>query len=125
MNVSKSFTQVDRAALSHLLLRILCILIIEHSCAQLVQHSSGTPAVAGNYVLASIFGLALVVALFNRKIGFAVGIGAGIINIVIKTVIVIAGHEHFPYYPIVWITQSAMVAYFCAVAFAAARREKI
>ncbi|MHB8138981.1 MAG: hypothetical protein ACYDGO_11445 [Smithellaceae bacterium] len=123
MNYLKSFKQVDQAALSHLLLRVLCILIIEHACAQLVQQSSGTPAVAGNYVLASLFGLGLIVALFNRKTGFAIGIAAGIINILVKTVIVIAGHEHFPYYPIVWITQSALVAYFCAVAFMAARRD--
>jgi len=122
MNVLKRIKPEDQAAFSHLLLRVLCILIIEHACAQLVQQSSGTPAVAGNYVLASLFGLGLVVALLNRKAGFAIGIAAGIINIAVKTVIVIAGHEHFPYYPIVWITQSALVAYFCAVAYTAARR---
>ena len=123
MKLLEKYNFLEQAALSHMLLRVLCILIIEHACAQLVQQSSGTPAVAGNYVLASLFGLGFIVALINRKIGFAIGIAAGVINIIVKTVIVIAGHEHFAYYPIVWITQSALVAYFCAAALMDARRE--
>ena len=123
MNIIKNFKPEAQAALSHLLLRVLCILIIERACAQLVQQSSGTPAVAGNYVLASLFALGLIIALINQKLGFAIGIGAGIINIIVKIIVVIAGHEHFPNYPIVWITQSMLVAYFCAVAFTTAHRE--
>jgi len=123
MDYLRNFKPEAQAALSHLLLRVLCILIIEHACAQLVQQSSGTPAVAGNYVLATLFGLGFVVALINRKIGFAIGIGAGIINIIVKMVVLTAGHEHFPYYPVVWITQSALVVFFCALACMAARRD--
>jgi hypothetical protein len=124
MDYLRNFKPEAQAALSHLLLRVLCILIIEHACAQLVQQSSGTPAVAGNYVLATLFGLGFVVALINRKIGFAIGIGAGIINIIVKMVVLISGHEHFPYYPVVWITQSVLVVFFCALACMAARRDK-
>jgi hypothetical protein len=89
------------------------MLIIEYECARLIQQSTGTPAVAGNYVLVSLYTLGLIISLINKKIGFIIGIGAGIINAIVKVVIVISGHENFPYYPIVWITQSLMVIYFC------------
>ncbi len=123
MEISGYLGREDRAAMSHMLLRVLCILIIEYSCAQLVQQSSGTPAMIGNYILAGIFGLGLIVSVFSRTIGFIIGIGSGIINIIVKFIIIFAGHEHFPRYPIVWITQSALVVYFCAMALAAARIE--
>jgi len=44
---------------------------------------------------------------------------AGSINVIVKIIIVATGHEHYPYYPIVWITQSSMVIYFCYKAFKA------
>jgi len=117
MNILSKIKNETQAALSHLLLRVLCILIVEHDCAMLVQKSSGTPAVLGNYVLASIFGLGLIVTLFHRKAGLVIGMAAGIINIIVKVVIVTSGHEHFPLYPIVWITQSVLVTYFCYKAY--------
>lgn len=102
-----------KAAMSHLFLRVLCLLIIEYDCARLVQQSSGMPAVLGNYILASLFALGLILGLMNRKIGWIIAMSAGAINILAKVIIVIRGHEHYPYFPIVWISQSAIVIYFC------------
>jgi hypothetical protein len=51
--------------------------------------------------------------MINRKIGLIIGTSAGIFNIIVKIIIVVSGHEHYPYWPIVWITQSAIVIYFC------------
>ena len=116
MNAIQAYPLPMRNALAHLLLRILCLLIIEHECAQLVQQSSGTPAVMGNYVLASIYILAFILCLAHLKAGLIVGIAASSINILAKIVIIWGGHEHFPYYPIVWITQCVLVAYFCYAA---------
>jgi hypothetical protein len=106
-----------QAAFSHLLLRTLCILIVEYDCARLVQQSSGAPAVVGNYILAALFGSALILSLINRKAGLILGMSAGIINVAAKILIFITGHEHFPYYPVVWVMQSVMVAYFCFRAY--------
>lgn len=108
-----------QTALSHLLLRGLCMLIIEYECATLVQQSSGTPAVMGNYILSSLYGIAFLTTLFKRKLGLIIGMATGAINIIAKVLIIIRGHEHFPDYPIVWITQSAMVVYFCYLAYKA------
>ena len=118
----KKFFQLKaeiQTALSHLLLRILCLLIIEYECANLVQQSSGTPAVMGNYILSSLFAIALLLTLFKRKLGLIIGMATGVINIIAKVVIIFSGHEHFPYYPIVWITQSVIVIYFCYKAYKA------
>lgn len=104
-------------AMSHLLLRILCLLIIEHECARLVQQSSGMPAVMGNYILATVFIIAMLCCSFNLKIGLMIGMVAGLINIIAKIIIIFKGHEHFPYYPIVWISQCAIVIYFCYKAY--------
>lgn len=117
MKAISVFTPLTQIALSHLLLRILCLLIIEHECAQLVQESSGTPAVMGNYILASIYSLGLILCMVNLKAGLIVGMIASGINILAKVIIIFGGHEHFPYYPIVWITQCLLVAYFCYMAF--------
>ena len=117
MELLRKYPYASQAALSHLVLRILCLLIVEYDCARLVQQSSGMNAVAGNYALASLFGTALIFALINKKIGFIIGMIAGTINVIAKVVIVFAGHEHYPYWPIVWITQSSMVIYFCYEAY--------
>ena len=121
MTTKIKFSTRSQAAISHLFLRILCLLIVEHECARLVQASSGTPALAGNYVLASLFALALILSLMlpQRKIGYLIGLSAGTINIIAKIFIIISGHEHFPLYPIVWISQSLLVIYFCYRAFKA------
>ncbi len=116
MNAIQAYPFPIRNALAHLLLRILCLLIIEHECAQLVQQSSGTPAVMGNYILASIYMLAFILCMAHLKAGLVIGIVASGINILAKVIIIWGGHEHFPYYPVVWITQCALVAYFCYAA---------
>lgn len=113
MNNIRKFRSETLAAMSHLLLRVLCLLIIEYDCARLVQQSSGRPAIVGNYILASLFGLEFIISIIYRKIGLIIGMSAGIINIIVKIIIVISGHEHYLHWPIVWITQSAMVTYFC------------
>ena len=113
MNGLKKIRSETLAAMSHLLLRVLCLLIIEYDCARLVQQSSGRPAIIGNYILASLFGLGFIVSIIHRRIGLIIGMSAGIINIIVKIIVVISGHEHYPYWPIVWITQSAMVTYIC------------
>jgi len=113
MKAMKTIWPLTLGARSHLLLRILCLLIIELECAQLVQKSSGAPAVLGNYILASIFLGGLILSYYNVKAGLLVGMIASGINILAKVIIIFGGHEHFPYYPIVWITQSLLVAYFC------------
>lgn len=113
MNGLKKLRSETQAAMSHLVLRVLCLLIIEYDCARLVQQSSGKSVVIGNYILASLFGLGFIVSIIHRRIGLIIGMSAGIFNIIVKIIIVISGHEHYPYWPIVWITQSAMVTYFC------------
>jgi hypothetical protein len=115
MKLLNNFVAESQAAISHLILRILCLLIVEHECARLVQESSGTPAIAGNYVLAALFLLAAVLCIImpNKVVGYATGIIVATINIVAKVFIIFAGHEHFPYYPIVWISQCLLVVYFC------------
>ncbi len=117
MRVMKTIGPLTQSARSHLLLRILCLLIIEHECAQLVQKSSGTPAVLGNYILASIFFGGLILSFYNLKAGVMVGMIASSVNILAKIIIIFGGHEHFPYYPIVWITQNLLVFYFCFRAY--------
>ena len=113
MNILSKVISETQAAMSHMLLRGLCMLIIEYDCARLIQGATGQPMIRGNYVLASLYGLGFLVSFFNRKVGFIIGIVAGSFNVIIKIVIVATGHEHYPYYPIVWITQSLMVIYFC------------
>ena len=108
-----------QAAMSHMLLRGLCMLIIEYDCARLIQETTGQPVIMGNFVLSSLYALGFLVSFVNRKVGFIIGMVAGSINVIVKIVIVAKGHEHFPYYPIVWITQSLMVIYFCYKAFKA------
>jgi len=119
MNMSGKFKSETQAAMSHMLLRGLCMLIIEYDCARLIQEATGQQMIRGNFVLASLYFLGFLVSFINRKAGFIIGMVAGSFNVIIKIVIVATGHEHYPYYPIVWITQSLMVIYFCYKAFKA------
>jgi hypothetical protein len=119
MNIFKKIKSETQAAMSHMLLRGLCMLIIEYDCARLIQQATGQPMIRGNFVLASLYALGFLVSFVNRKVGFIIGIVAGSINVIIKIIIVVTGHEHYPHYPIVWITQSLMVIYFCYRAFKA------
>jgi hypothetical protein len=119
MNILNKFKSETQAAMSHMLLRGLCMLIIEYDCARLIQEATGQQTITGNYALASLYFLGFLVSFVNRKVGFLIGMVAGSINVIVKVVIVASGHEHYPYYPIVWITQSLMVIYFCYRAFKA------
>jgi hypothetical protein len=119
MSILSKVKGETQAAMSHMLLRGLCMLIIEYDCARLIQEATGQPMIRGNIVLASLYVLGFLVSFFNRKVGFIIGMVAGSINVIVKIVIVVTGHEHYPYYPIVWITQSMMVIYFCYKAFKA------
>jgi hypothetical protein len=119
MNILAKFRPETQAAMSHMLLRGLCMLIIEYDCARLIQEATGQQMIRGNFVLASLYFLGFLVSFINWKAGFIIGMVAGSFNVIIKIVIVATGHEHYPYYPIVWITQSLMVIYFCYKAFKA------
>jgi hypothetical protein len=121
MNIFKTIKSETQAAMSHMLLRGLCMLIIEYDCARLIQQATGQPMIRGNFVLASLYVLGFLMSFVNLKVGFIIGMVAGSINVIIKIIIVASGHEHYPYYPIVWITQSLMVIYFCYKAFKAER----
>jgi hypothetical protein len=122
MNILSKVKSETQAAMSHMLLRGLCMLIIEYDCARLIQQATGQPMIRGNVVLASLYALGFLVSFVNRKVGFIIGMVAGSINVIIKIIIVVTGHEHYPYYPIVWITQSLIVIYFC---YKALKAEKV
>jgi hypothetical protein len=113
MNSLKKIRSETQAAMSHLLLRALCLLIIEYECIVSLQPIWRNRLVIFNSSLASIFVLGFIITIINRRIGLIIGMSAGIFNIIVKIIIVISGHVHYPYWPIVWITQSAMVTYFC------------
>jgi hypothetical protein len=123
MNILSKVKSEAQAAMSHMLLRALCMLIIEYDCAHLIQKVTGTPAIAGNYFLSSLYALGFLVSFINRKAGFVIGMIAGTINGIVKVIILVNGHEQYQYYPIVWITQSLMVVYFCYKAFKAEKGE--
>ncbi len=112
------YTITAQTVMSHLFLRILCLLILEYDCARLVQKSSGSPAVLGNYLLSSLFALGLLTCLVfpKMKLGYLVGLCAGSINVIAKVVIIFKGHEHYPFYPFVWIPQNLIIIYFCYMA---------
>jgi hypothetical protein len=123
MNILSKVKSEAQAAMSHMLLRALCMLIIEYDCARLIQKVTGMPAIAGNYFLTALYALGFLVSFVNRKAGFVIGLIVGTMNVIVKVVIVVNGHEQYPYYPIVWITQSLMVVYFCYKAFKAEKGE--
>lgn len=126
MKLLNNFAAESQAAISHLVLRILCLLIVEHDCARLVQESSGTPAIAGNYILGALFLFAALLCIImpNKAAGYATGMIVAAINIAAKVFIVFSGHEHFPYYPIVWITQCILVVFFCYQALKKTKPQK-
>lgn len=122
MKLLEKYNFVTQAALTHLLLRILVLLLIEDECAQLVQQSSGMPAVAGNYVLIGLFALGFILIAARQRAGYIVGMFAGATNVIVKIGILIAGHEFFPQRPYLYILQSMIVLYFCFMAY---RQSKI
>ncbi len=117
MNYLKKFSAFGLTAMTNTFMRVLCLLIIEYDCARLVQQSSGRPAVIGNYILAAIFGIGFILMFMNLRMGYLVAMTGAIINILAKIVIISGGHEYYPYWPIVWISQSLVVAYFSYAAY--------
>jgi len=105
------------SALSHIIIRILVLLLVEGECARLVQQSSGKPAVLINFIIIGIYSLGFVLGAVKINIGYLIGIIAGAINIILKIVVVINGHEHFPHRPYLYIFQSLVVIYFCYIAY--------
>jgi hypothetical protein len=117
MLLSHLYSFLAQAALSHILLRILVLLLVEGECARLVQQSSGKPAVLINFVIIGIYSLAFVLSAAKINIGYIVGVLAGSINIILKLVVIVMGHEHFPNRPYLYLFQSFLVIYFCYFAY--------
>jgi hypothetical protein len=117
MSLLSLFPLAQLAALSHLIIRILVLLLVEGECALLVQQSSGKPAVLINFIIIGIYSLGFVLGAVKINTGYLIGIIAGAINIILKVAVVIKGHEHFPYRPYLYIFQSLVVIYFCYIAY--------
>ena len=111
------FSLSELSALSHLIMRILVLLLVEGECAQLVQQSSGKPAVLINFIIIGIYSLGFVLGAAKINMGYMIGMIAGAINIILKIAVVIKGHEHFPHRPYLYIFQSLVVIYFCYIAY--------
>ena len=64
INILSKVKSETQAAMSHMLLRGLCMLIIEYDCARLIQEATGQPMIRGNFVLASLYGLGFLGSFF-------------------------------------------------------------
>ena len=117
MSLLSLFSLAELSALSHLIMRILVLLLVEGECAQLVQQSSGKPAVLINFIIIGIYSLGFVLGAAKINMGYMIGVIAGAINIILKIAVVIKGHEHFPHRPYLYIFQSLVVIYFCYIAY--------
>jgi hypothetical protein len=105
------------SALSHIIIRILVLLLVERECARLVQQSTGKPAVLINFIIIGIYSLGFVLGAAKINVGYLIGMVAGATNIILKVAVVIQGHEHFPHRPYLYIFQSLVVIYFCYIAY--------
>jgi len=121
MKLKNKLTMEIQAVISHLILRALCLLIIEHECLMRIFEATGKNYQTGNWILTSGFTIAAILCFFYpKKIwGYAIGISFALFNIIVKLYFVIAGHEHYPYWPIVWISQCLIILYFCIKALPA------
>jgi len=117
MSLLSLFSLAELSALSHLVMRILVLLLVEGECARLVQESSGKPAVLINFIIIGIYSLGFFLGAAKINTGYMIGMIAGAINIILKVAVVIRGHEHFPYRPYLYIFQSLVVIYFCYIAY--------
>lgn len=117
MSLLSLFSLAELSALSHLIMRILVLLLVEGECAQLVQQSSGRPAVLINFILIGIYALGFILGAAKINMGYMIGMIAGAINIILKVAVVIQGHEHWPHRPYLYIFQSLVVIYFCYIAY--------
>jgi hypothetical protein len=111
------FSLAELSALSHLIMRILVLLLVEGECARLVQQSSGKPAVLINFIIIGIYSLGFVLGAAKINMGYMIGMIAGAINIILKVAVVIQGHEHWPHRPYLYIFQSLVVIFFCYIAY--------
>jgi len=80
MNILAKFRPETQAAMSHMLLRGLCMLIIEYDCARLIQEATGQQMIRGNFVLASLYFLGFLVSFINRKAGFIPYVAEGALH---------------------------------------------
>jgi hypothetical protein len=117
MSLLSMFSISALSALSHIILRILVLLLVEGECARLVQQSTGKPAVVINFIIIGIYSLGFVLGAAKMNVGYVIGMMAGAINIILKIAVVIMGHEHFPNRPYLYIFQSLVVIYFCYIAY--------
>jgi hypothetical protein len=117
MSLLSMFSLAELSALSHLIMRILVLLLVEGECAQLVQQSSGRPAVLINFILIGIYALGFILGAAKINMGYMIGMIVGAINIILKIAVVIKGHEHWPHRPYLYIFQSLVVIYFCYIAY--------
>ena len=117
MSLLSLFSLAELSALSHLIMRILVLLLVEGECARLVQQSTGKPAVLINFIIIGIYSLGFILGAAKINMGYLIGMMAGAINIILKVAVVIKGHEHFPHRPYLYIFQSLVVIYFCYVAY--------
>ena len=117
MSLLSLFSLAELSALSHLIMRILVLLLVEGECAQLVQQSTGKPAVLINFIIIGIYSLGFILGAAKINMGYMIGMIAGAINIILKVAVVIRGHEHFPHRPYLYIFQSLVVIYFCYMAY--------
>ncbi len=117
MQLTQWYSVAALAALSHLMIRVLVLLLVEGECARLVQESSGKPAVIINFIVIGIYSLGFILAAGKMNMGFMIGMIAGGINIILKVAVVIMGHEHFPNRPYLYLFQSLVVIYFCYLAY--------
>lgn len=126
MKVQNRYTMETQAAVSHMFLRVLCLLIIEYECLQRILEATGQDYQKGNWLLASGFAVSAILCLvYPAKIwGYLAGIGFAIFNIAVKCYFVIAGHEHYPFWPIVWISQCLVIFYFCVKGIQMVRKSR-
>jgi hypothetical protein len=117
MSLLSMFPLSALSALSHIIIRILVLLLVEGECARLVQQSTGKPAVLINFIMIGIYSLGFVLGAAKINMGYVIGMIAGAVNIILKVAVVIKGHEHFPHRPYLYIFQSLVVIYFCYIAY--------
>ena len=96
MSLLSMFSISELSALSHIIIRILVLLLVEGECAQLVQQSSGKPAVLINFIVIGIYSLGFVLGAAKINMGYIIGMMTGTINIILKIPVVINGTQTFP-----------------------------
>ena len=115
MQKQKRLFMEAQAVISHLFIRVLCLIIVEYECLMRILEASGRDYTLGNrFLVLSFIIAAILCSLFPRKKwGYIIGIVTAAFNIIVKFYFVFSGHEHYPYWPIVWIGHSVVIIYFC------------